>query len=67
MQVFTMYIGEALCIFIFMINNKRNKLKIIEQKQKAVEDGKKPKINPLLLAIPCFGDFVTSSLGFFAL
>lgn len=67
MQVFTMYVGEAICIVIYVIHKHYNKEKYEQEEKQAIEEGKIPKINPLILTLPTVCDFVTSSLAFFAL
>lgn len=67
MQATTMFFGEFLAIFIYIILKKRNperyKMKMLE----AQSEGKKTKINKFLLAIPAFCDFITSTLHYIAL
>jgi drug/metabolite transporter (DMT)-like permease len=66
-QCLTMFVGESLCIWIYLIEKMQLKKKYgsVESSPgmvKAKEDGLKTKINPLLFAIPMLCDATASSL-----
>ena len=67
MQATTMFLGEFLCLGLFFLQKRRDpdayKLKQLEAKSK----NKELKCNPLLIAIPAFCDFLTSTLQYIAL
>lgn len=67
MQSFTMYIGEALCMVVFIFYIRFNKSSYEEGKKNALTNGKDHKIPLHLLIIPTACDFVSSTLAFFAL
>ncbi|EAR87419.1 nucleotide-sugar transporter (macronuclear) [Tetrahymena thermophila SB210] len=67
MQSMTMYIGEALCMFLYIAYITKYRERYQKKLADAEINGKKTKINPLLLIIPTSCDFVTSTLSFFAL
>lgn len=62
-----MFLGEALCFVLYLVMKKRDpdsfRLRMLEAKSK----GKKIEFNPLLLAIPAFCDFLSSTLQYVAL
>lgn len=66
-QCLIMFIGESLCIFMYLIEKQALKRKYgsIEASpgmQHAIKTGMKTKINPLLLAIPMLCDAAASTL-----
>jgi drug/metabolite transporter (DMT)-like permease len=67
MQTFTMFVGEALCLVVFIAFKYNNREKYEEDCLEAESKGLLTKINPLLIAIPAACDFITSTLAFFAL
>ncbi|KAL4465970.1 hypothetical protein ABPG74_004207 [Tetrahymena malaccensis] len=67
MQSMTMYIGEALCIILYIVYITKYRDRYENKLAEAEKNGKKTKINPFLLIIPTSCDFITSTLSFFAL
>ncbi|KAL4494117.1 hypothetical protein ABPG72_016073 [Tetrahymena utriculariae] len=67
MQSMTMYIGEALCMFLYIAYITKYRERYQKKLEDAEKNGKQTKINPLLLIIPTSCDFITSTLSFFAL
>ena len=67
MQATTMFVGEALCYLLFIIQVRRDpdayKMKQLEAKS----SGKELKCNPLYIAIPAFCDYLTSTMQYIAL
>jgi len=62
-----MFVGEALWIFIYIFQNYQlsrqyGSVELSPGMQKAVQEGMKTKINPLLFAIPMLCDATASTL-----
>ena len=70
-QSFTMFIGEACCMFVFLYEyytakKRYGSYELAPDVIEARKNGKSTKINPLLLAIPMICDAVGSTLLLFA-
>lgn len=67
MQAVTMFFGEFICIFLFLIYLKRNRAEWETEKALAVQKGLNPKLNYFYLIIPAAADFFTSNMQYIAL
>lgn len=66
-QLLTMFIGEHLCIYVYLFQKRTlvkqyGSVQASPGMQKAIAEGMKTNINPLLLAIPMSCDFLASTL-----
>jgi drug/metabolite transporter (DMT)-like permease len=66
-QLFTMFLGEHMCIYVYLwqkrqITNQYGSYQASPGVQRAIAEGMKTDINPLILAIPMCCDFTASTL-----